>query len=173
MQKNIGDNLKKLIDDVMVIHKKMGAPLPEGTDYTHAIHRMNFLLEELTELTEACGLTIGVKHVNGKDIPQVFEVIGFSNFNEEEIIDGLVDLIYVAIGTGIYFGYHNTIGDKTLLEIAWDRVQRANDRKIPVESQKESKRGVRFDLKKPEGWQKPTFSDLIQILKERTKNASD
>lgn len=165
--------MKKLIDDVMVIHKKMGAPLPKGTDYTHAIHRMNFLLEELTELTEACGLIIGVKNVNGKDIPQVFEITGSSTFNEEEIIDGLVDLIYVAIGTGIYFGYHNSIGDKTLLEIAWDRVQRANDKKLPVESQKESKRGVRFDLKKPEGWQKPTFSDLIQILKKGESHEAD
>lgn len=181
--------MKKLINDVKALHQKMGAPCPEDLDYKYAIFRAKFLLEELTEMINACGLHIGVTNEKGVDTVQIFNAIN-KPINEEEILDGLVDLIYVAIGTAIYFGYTNKIIDrldceytdvctgidcnkcdntKTLLELAWDRVQDANMKKVPVKHAGESKRGTQFDLLKPPGWQKPVFADLLQIIKERTK----
>lgn len=149
--------MNKLISDVMKIHKMMDAPLPDKTDYTHSVHRLRFLMEELHELIKAAGYEVECPHISSKIV---------HSFNEEEVIDGLVDLIYVAIGTAIYFGYTNKIENKTLLEHAWDRVQAANEMKVPVKNENESKRGVKFDLKKPEGWKKPVFGDLIKTIRK-------
>ena len=152
--------MKKLIDDITELHKKMGVDKPKGTDYTHALFRMKFLMEELHETIEACGL-----HYD-KNFHDIFNKYK-GKINEEEVLDGLVDMMVVLVGTAHFFGYTNDIDGTTLLERAWDRVQEANMSKVPVKSAEESKRGSKFDLLKPEGWKKPVFGDLLQQLKER------
>jgi predicted HAD superfamily Cof-like phosphohydrolase len=150
--------LKKQIEDIIALHDKMGVKKPETTDYSFKLFRMKFILEELMETINACGLHYDsmfndVRHkINGKE-------------NEEEILDGLVDLMVVILGTAHFFGFTNKIDNTTIFELAWDRVQEANMNKIPVKSANESKRGCQYDLLKPEGWKKPEFEDLFQRLK--------
>ena len=159
--------MQRLINDVMELHKKMGAPINDHLDYTHSLTRMRFLLEELEETINACGHKLQSVNLTDCDAVDVFE--DKKEKNDEEILDGLVDLVYVAIGTVIYFGYHNQrfkTDNVTIFEEAWERVHRANMLKIPVKSAAESKRGTEFDLIKPKGWQKPEFGDLIKHIKK-------
>jgi predicted HAD superfamily Cof-like phosphohydrolase len=158
--------LNKQIEDVIALHNKMGITAPTETDYKFKLFRMKFILEELMETIQACGL-----HYDSMFNDIRYKVDGKEN--EEEILDGLIDLMVVIIGTAHFFGYTNRIDNKTIFEIAWDRVQEANMKKIPVKSAMESKRGSQFDLLKPEGWKKPNFEDLFQKLKERNKNGKE
>ena len=87
--------------------------------------RMDFLREELEE-TEAA----------------------LVNMDGEEIVDGLVDLCVVAIGTLLAFGVDPYK--------AWDEVHRANMSKvIGVKKERPYPLGLP-DLAKPEGWQPPS-----------------
>lgn len=71
--------------------------------------------------------------------------------NLEDAFDALIDLVYVALGTA------------HMMNLPWSegfaRVHEANMRKIPSS---ETKRGTGIpDMKKPEGWKKPEFADLL------------
>jgi predicted HAD superfamily Cof-like phosphohydrolase len=72
----------------------------------------------------------------------------------EESLDGLVDLVYVAIGTAYMHGFD--------FQSAWDRVHEANMKKIRAPSAEASKRKSSFDVVKPEGWEPPTHTDLVE-----------
>jgi predicted HAD superfamily Cof-like phosphohydrolase len=72
----------------------------------------------------------------------------------EDELDALVDLIYVALGTAYRQGL--PIGK------AWERVHEANMKKINASSASDSKRNFAGDVIKPEGWQPPDHSDLVQ-----------
>ena len=86
--------------------------------------RMNFLREELNETQNA---------IDNKD-PQ-------------EIVDGLIDLCVVAIGTLDAFGVY--------AQRAWDEVHKANMTKQPgVKESRPNPLGLP-DLIKPEGWTGP------------------
>ena len=74
----------------------------------------------------------------------------------EEIVDGLIDLCVVAIGTLDAFGVN--------AERAWDAVHNANMSKMPgVKESRPNPLGLP-DLIKPEGWQAPTHKFNHGIL---------
>lgn len=69
------------------------------------------------------------------------------------VADGLVDLVYVALGTAqvmrLPFG------------ALWDEVQRANMAKRKARDASESKRGDPNDVVKPEGWKEPNITGVL------------
>jgi predicted HAD superfamily Cof-like phosphohydrolase len=67
-----------------------------------------------------------------------------------EVIDGLADLIYVCLGTGLALGLP--------VSEVWDEVQRANMDKVsgPVRSD-----GKRL---KPEGWEPPAIERIVREM---------
>ena len=88
--------------------------------------RLNFLHEELTETRQAAHL---------------------SKRNNEEIVDGLIDLCVVAIGTLDAF---NVDAYK-----AWDEVLKANmNKEVGIKESRPNPLGLP-DLIKPEGWVGP------------------
>jgi predicted HAD superfamily Cof-like phosphohydrolase len=90
--------------------------------------RVRFLVEELTEYILADKL--------------------------EDQLDGLVDLVYVALGTAYLHGFD--------FDTAWQRVHMANMLKRRAQRPSDSKRGsVEYDIVKPEGWRPPDLSDLV------------
>ena len=94
-------------------------------------YRIKFLKEELAELETA-----------------------YNNSDLAEVIDALIDLCYVSIGTGILMGVN---WDKH-----WAEVQRANMEKIRVTSSTDSKRGHSFDVKKPTFWVPPQHTSILR-----------
>lgn len=90
--------------------------------------RMNFLKEEYEETQKA-----------------------FREKDPEEIIDGLIDICVIAIGTLEAF---NVDGDK-----AWREVHRANmNKQVGVKPERPNPLGLP-DLIKPEGWTAPSHKD--------------
>jgi predicted HAD superfamily Cof-like phosphohydrolase len=74
----------------------------------------------------------------------------------DEQLDALVDLLYVVIGTANAMGFYHR------LDTAFKRVHEANMQKVLVESRHGSKRDSQWDIVKPEGWVKPSLSDLVK-----------
>lgn len=73
----------------------------------------------------------------------------------EEIIDGLIDIIVIAIGTLELSGVD--------VNKAWNEVMRANMSKVRgIKPGRESSGG--FDVIKPEGWKGPDHSDNHGVL---------
>lgn len=122
-----------LIHDVEKFHTKfnlmprdLGAPIDkELTQF-----RIKFLAEELKEANEAAARA---------DLPG--------------LLDALVDLVYVAIGTA--YTLNLNFGD------AWKNVQAANMAKIKASADNPSKRGYSGDIVKPAGWRAPDHDSLF------------
>ena len=73
------------------------------------------------------------------------------NKDAEEVVDGLIDLCVVAIGTLDAFGVN--------AHEAWDRVHAANMSKEPgIKPERPNPLGLP-DLMKPEGWTAPSHKD--------------
>jgi len=75
--------------------------------------------------------------------------------NLEDMADALVDLVYVALGTAYLMGIP--------FDACWQEVQWANMRKVRAESAADSKRGSKFDVVKPEGWEAPDLRPLLGL----------
>ncbi len=74
--------------------------------------------------------------------------------NLEDMLDALVDLVYVALGTAVAcHGFD--------FRTAWRRVHDANMRKVRANNAGDSKRGSALDVIKPAGWKPPSHSDLV------------
>jgi predicted HAD superfamily Cof-like phosphohydrolase len=80
------------------------------------------------------------------------------NGNLEEYFDGLIDLVYVALGAAYLSGLPFDEGFK--------RVHEANMKKVRALRQEDSKRGSTYDIVKPAGFVAPTLTDLIRKEKE-------
>tara|TARA_R110002096_G_scaffold69149_1_gene166347 strand:- start:23158 stop:23556 length:399 start_codon:yes stop_codon:yes gene_type:complete len=98
--------------------------------------RMNFIIEELEETQKA-----------------------IAENDPEEIVDGLIDLCVVALGTLDAFGVD--------AGKAWDQVHEANMAKnVGVKPTRPNKLGLP-DLIKPEGWVAPdhtgNYGDLVKL----------
>ena len=93
--------------------------------------RINFMIEEIQEYCAA----VDEDYMEGQ-------------------LDGLVDLVYVAIGTALLHGFD--------FKEAWRRVHERNMQKVKVAKASDSKRGYAFDIVKPEGWTAPDLSDLVK-----------
>ena len=122
-----------LISDIKEFHEKFGLhyndgprELPDGLQR----FRIGFLQEELFEYESAV-----------------------ANGDREKMLDGLVDLVYVALGTAYLHGF--------CFHEAWKRVHQANMAKIRVERAEDSTRQSSFDVIKPQGWQAPDLKDLV------------
>lgn len=76
--------------------------------------------------------------------------------NGDDVVDALIDLCVVAIGTLDAFDVH--------AYEAWDRVHKANMAKeVGIKPSRPNPLGLP-DLIKPEGWQSPTHADNIGLL---------
>jgi len=72
----------------------------------------------------------------------------FENQNEEEVVDGIIDLCVFAIGTLEVFGVD--------ANKAWDQVYKANmSKEVGIKEGRPNPLGLP-DLVKPEGWEGPT-----------------
>lgn len=70
----------------------------------------------------------------------------------EGMLDALVDLTYVVLGTAYLHGFD--------FNEAFRRVHEANMKKIRAVSKHDSKRGTSYDVVKPAGWEPADLSDL-------------
>jgi predicted HAD superfamily Cof-like phosphohydrolase len=71
----------------------------------------------------------------------------------EAYLDGLVDLIYIALGTAHLCGWD--------FNEAWRRVHAKNMAKMRAESAEASQYKHNCDIVKPPGWTPPDLSDLV------------
>jgi len=101
--------------------------------------RIDLLKEELNETELATGY-------------------GGLEFNADEVVDGLIDLIVVAAGTLDHFGVDS--------QKAWDAVHKANNSKeVGIKEGRPNPLGLP-DLTKPEGWVGPSHLDNLGLFKE-------
>lgn len=122
-----------LTDDVRLFHEKFGLTYEGGPRIlpdTLYDFRYTFLCEELAEYAEA-----------------------WENKNITKMLDALVDLCYVLMGTAYLHGFD--------FAGAWDEVHRANMRKVRAERPGDTKRDFQFDVVKPAGWQPPNLKRFI------------
>jgi predicted HAD superfamily Cof-like phosphohydrolase len=124
----------KMIQDIADFHEKFGLEGPTRPtlgDRELIDFRVKFMNEELREFTDAI------------DIGSITDAF-----------DALIDLTYVVLGTAHMMGLPFQAG--------WDAVHEANMQKQKASADgSDSKRGSRFDVIKPEGWQPP---DLVKVL---------
>lgn len=127
-----------LFQMVADFHKKFGLDPTDQPDFPFEeiwILKNNHMQEELNEIRAAA--------ING---------------NLEEYFDGLIDLIYVALGAAYLANLPFNQG--------FIRVHQANMTKIRALKQEDSKRGSTYDIVKPPGFVAPTLTDLIRKEKE-------
>lgn len=97
-----------------------------------------------------------LRHVRLKDeVDEYLEAV--EDDNDEEALDGLVDLVYIALGTAYRRGWD--------FAAAWDRVHEKNMAKERGQKNN-SKYGSGFDIVKPEGWTPPVLTDLVTPVVE-------
>jgi len=84
--------------------------------------------------------------------------IAAANGDLEEYFDGLIDLVYVALGAA-YLA-------KLPFDQGFLRVHQANMTKIRALRPEDSKRSSAYDIVKPAGFVAPTLTDLIRKEKE-------
>ena len=124
-----------IVDDIRAFTVKFGFD-KDKFDAEKLKFRNQLLTEEFLEIQQALG---------AKDA--------------EEIVDGLVDLVVIAVGTLVLAGVD--------VDKAWNEVMRANMSKVRgVKKGRENSGG--FDVTKPEGWKAPNHSsnhgNLDEIL---------
>jgi predicted HAD superfamily Cof-like phosphohydrolase len=119
---------------VKAMHTKF--ELANTTGPTHLtdeekLFRARAMQEELNEIRAAC--LIG-------DLEQYF--------------DGIIDLVYVALGAAYLAGLP--------FEEGFRRVHEANMKKVRAITAEDSKRGSTYDIVKPAGWEAPVLDDLLR-----------
>ncbi len=139
--------------DIIDFHQKFGidyTSVPRALPLDLSEFRSKFLEEEATEYMGAQerAYDITTAHPEDRDAADYSHQL-------EEALDGLVDLCYVAMGTARLHGFD-------FVE-AWDRVHAANMQKIRTPSAQASKRGSTFDVIKPDGWEAPSHTDLVEV----------
>ena len=123
------------VSDIAEMHQKFGVnPAIEKLDVeglnAFLDFRIKFLEEELTEMKDA--------------------------LTADDVVDALIDLCVVAIGTLDAFGVNS--------HKAWDRVHLANMAKeVGVKASRPNPTGLP-DLIKPSGWRAPTHADNVGLL---------
>lgn len=144
----------QLFRDIEAFHAKFG--LVPTEDHGHRLpddlicFRINFMLEELREYAEAVGHPIQLVGPEGQCRTSCSD-----KFDAEKAFDGLIDLVYVALGTAFLHRFPFNQG--------WDRVQAANMAKERA-SGSDDVRSVRkhsADIVKPSGWKAPVLTDLL------------
>lgn len=158
----------RILKKYLAFHDKFKFPKPKKYELPSdevIATRLNFLLEELKETGWACGFSLSTTNNKGVDSVK-FTRNNLILKDKEGIVDGLVDLLYVVLGTAVFFGLHNVVKKsyslckRSIFEEAFNRVHAANMAKERVKNASESKRGTKYDMKKPEDWKAPQFKDL-------------
>lgn len=159
--------MDRMIQDQDKLYTYYNFPKPDHPiplDHKLMAMRLNFLFEELRETANAAGFYFNPAVRRFQPAKEKM-----ANRDAEKILDGLVDLQVVLLGTAYLMGFFKVQGKytpvystspetKTIFETAWDRVFNANLRKqVGVRE----KRSHKMDLIKPEGWEPPKFSDLV------------
>lgn len=153
-------------DDVGDFHRKFGLPTyrvakPALLEPATLRFRLNFLMEELAEYCEACGVHVVASslRIQAKLVQTVEEDILVIPGGQDlhKAADALADLTYVALGTAHLMGLP--------FDTVWDTVQRANMTKERATGADDprSKRGSALDVVKPEGWIAPNHNDAIKL----------
>lgn len=144
--------------DVGDFHRKFGLPAVDGTagtvphelDDSTALFRLKFLLEELKEIAEGYGYELSLgEFLKLEDASARQDLI--------KVADGLVDLVYVTLGTAQLHGFP--------WEALFAEVQRANMSKERAASAKDSRSTRRhlLDVVKPKGFLPP---NIVGVLME-------
>lgn len=119
-------------------------------------YRFKFLNEEAEEWHQH-GTVLDL-HVTGRNIEKD---PAYVNYHLEEQLDGLVDLMYVLVGTACLQGF-----TQEMFEEAWRRVHAANMAKVrkmrAEDGHTDSGRAPTYDVVKPAGWIAPSHIDLIE-----------
>lgn len=156
----------QLFRDVVKFHEKfelspveeVGHRLPSDL----ASFRLQFMLEELGEYAESIGWELALN----RDGELAFHEKSIKSVepNMEKAFDGLIDLVYVALGTAFLHGFPFNDG--------WDRVQRANMAKERATSadDERSTRKHSADIVKPKDWVAPTLRDLLRCAEKEEKD---
>lgn len=141
-----------LFQDIVDFHEKFdlhynGAPrlLPQELQR----FRERFLKEELKEYQTA---TVRASNALHPPLPMFRDTATFEEYLAD-MLDGLVDLVYVALGTAYLHGFD--------FNEAWRRVHEANMEKVRATSERESKRSSMYDVVKPPDWEPADLSDLV------------
>ena len=135
----------KWVKDIAEMHTKFGVnpiirELPAEKLKTFLKFRIDFLQEELDEMIDASANPYYSKPESRAD----------------DIVDALIDLCVVAIGTLNAFDVD--------ADEAWNRVHAKNMEKNPgVNANRKNELGLP-DLVKPENWQPPSHSDNVGLL---------
>lgn len=155
------------IHDVKALQEKFGFPRRETPGFLpddFMKMRLDFALEELMELAEACGFVFLSSYTPEFDsIRYGFHRSDSKLQDLEKALDALVDKVYVDLGTADLMGFSSPVPVDaeskwfTIWWTAWDRVHQANMKK----EKGKTSRGHEIDLKKPFGWIKPEFKDLL------------
>lgn len=142
--------------DVADFHEKFGLEYdgkPRILPLDIAKLRLDRNQEELDEWKDFAGkglLTLGLdpedRGVGHADI----------TFCLEQMLDAHVDQLYILLGT-VYLQ-----GLMPAFEEAWRRVHAANMAKVRAKSAADSRHGSTYDIVKPEGWEAPSHSDLVE-----------
>ena len=142
------------VQDIHNMHTKFGVrPVIRKLSKEHKElflkFRLDFLKEELLEAYEAAGYTVTFNAVREGDLDPR---------RAEDVVDAMVDLCVVAIGTMDAFDVD--------AQEAWGRVHAKNMAKEPgVKPERPNPLGLP-DLIKPNGWTPPTHADNIGTLNE-------
>jgi predicted HAD superfamily Cof-like phosphohydrolase len=159
----------RFVADVGSFHSKFGLDalepaVPAVPSDEMLAFRLNFMLEELAEIAAANDFVLEVDEEKDMKFVKIDEDIrenAPSSVRLEETLDGLVDLLYVLMGTVRFCGFHTNSPFGQRFHEAWRRVQQANMAKTRAASSGDSKRGTSFDVVKPVGWVPPTLKDLV------------
>jgi predicted HAD superfamily Cof-like phosphohydrolase len=127
--------------------------------------RRNWFIADMVAFHEKYGLAyngpprelpVELSHFRQKFLQE--ELDEYKKCSEEGDLEGqfdaLVDLAVVLFGTAILQGLP--------FEAGWHRVMEANNKKVRATKASDSKRNSTFDIVKPEGWQSPVLSDLLE-----------
>lgn len=138
--------------DVEEFHSKYGLLYdgkPRALPQELAGFRQGFLGEELREYLEhASAAAAELAASESERDPANYA------FHLEQMLDALVDLVYVALGTSQLHGFD--------FREAWRRVHAKNMMKVRAERADQSKRGSAFDVVKPAGWTPASLIDLVE-----------
>ena len=149
------------LKDVLKFHDKFGIRRGNSNDVSKKLteeeirFRARFLMEELSETMTAMGFPM-----NTATSQAHIMAVGLNpnNYDELEIIDGLLDLVYVALGTlDLMHLNEDQIRDH------WADIQRANISKERSTSANDprSKRKNSLDIVKPDGWKGPDHKSVM------------
>lgn len=146
--------LTDMVGDVEEFHRKFGLTYdgkPRVLPLELAEFRREFLREEVKEY---CDESFAAQQALSGQFYESRERVAF---HLENMLDAMIDEIYVCIGTMLLHGFTPAV-----IREAWRRVQHANMQKERAERASDSKRGTTYDVIKPPGWTPPSHADLVE-----------